>query len=56
MHHDWCLTQRFIKKHHDKKNSREKVMLRKLRIEKYKNEKGFELIADALGIEYPARP
>ena len=47
---------RFIEEHHDKKNFGGKVMLGKLNIEKYKNEKGFELIADALGIEYPARP
>jgi len=46
----------FIKKHHNKKSSGEKVMLRTLNIEKYKNDKGFELIAEALGIEYPARP
>jgi hypothetical protein len=52
----YTFPKRFSKKHHDKKSSWEKVMLRKLNIEKYKNEKGFQLIAEALGIEYPARP
>jgi hypothetical protein len=47
---------RFIKEHHDRKNFGGKVMLGKLNIERYKNEKGFEWIAATLGIEYPARP
>lgn len=45
----------FIKQHHNKASSWEKVQLRGLDIEKYKNEKGFELIATALEISYPAR-
>ncbi|HXX79976.1 MAG TPA: hypothetical protein VEI46_00365 [Thermodesulfovibrionales bacterium] len=45
----------FIKQHHDKSSSWEKVMTRKLNIEKYKNEQGFELIAKALGIKYPSK-
>jgi hypothetical protein len=46
----------FIRQHHDKSSSWEKVRLGKLDIEQFKNEKGFELIAAALGIDYPARP
>ena len=45
----------FIKKHHDKTTSWEKVMTRGLDIEKYKNDAGFELIAVDLGIDYPSR-
>jgi hypothetical protein len=46
----------FIKEHHDKSSSWEKVRLKNLNIDEYKSEKGFELIAQALGIPYPARP
>ena len=46
----------FIREHHNKASSWEKVRLRNLDIQQYKNERGFELIANALGIEYPARP
>ena len=46
----------FIKHHHDATSSWEKVLLGKLNIEEYKNERGFELIARALKIDYPARP
>jgi hypothetical protein len=45
----------FIREHHDKTSSWEKVRLGKLDIEQYKNERGFELIAGALGVEAPAR-
>ncbi len=45
----------FIKRHHNKSSSWEKVRLRSPDIEQYKNEKGFEQIADALGVDYPAR-
>jgi hypothetical protein len=45
----------FIRKHHDKSSSWQKVQTRKLDIEAYKNEKGFELIAQALGVDYPTR-
>jgi hypothetical protein len=45
----------FIRQHHDKSSSWEKVRTRKLDIETYKNERGFELIAQALGVDYPAR-
>lgn len=45
----------FIKKHHNKKYSWQKVMTKGLEIDKYKNERGFELIAKELRIEYPSR-
>lgn len=45
----------FIKKYHDKKSSWQKVKTNGLHIDDYKNDKGFELIAKELGIEYPAR-
>ena len=46
----------FIKEHHDDSSSWEKIRLRNLAIEEYKNDQGFDLIAQALGIEYPSRP
>lgn len=46
----------FVKEHHDNSSSWEKIRLRNLEVEKYKNDKGFELIALALGIDYPSRP
>jgi hypothetical protein len=52
----YTLPVAFIKEHHDKSSSWEKVNLRNLAIEQYKEELGFELIAQALGIPYPARP
>lgn len=45
----------FIEEHHDKRYSWEKVMTKKLNIERYLNEKGFDLIAKKLRIEYPAK-
>jgi hypothetical protein len=46
----------FIREHHDKSSSWEKVNLRNLDIEEYNGDRGFELIAESLGIPYPARP
>jgi hypothetical protein len=46
----------FVKKHHDRSTSWEKLKLRNLDIEKFKNDKGFELIAKALSVDYPSRP
>jgi hypothetical protein len=47
----------FIKEHHDKTSSWEKVRFgRNHNLDEYKDAKGFELIAEALGIPYPARP
>jgi hypothetical protein len=47
---------KFIREHHNKASSWEKVGLRGLDIEKYQGEKGFELIAKALKVPYPCRP
>ena len=50
----YTLPAKFIKSNHSKSNSGwEKVMTKKLKIEKYKNELGFEQIAKDLGIKYP---
>jgi hypothetical protein len=46
----------FIKQHHDKTSSWEKVRFRKtLNLDEYKDAKGFELVAQALGVPYPSR-
>ena len=45
----------FIRKHHDSRSSWEKVRTRGLDIEKYRDELGFEQIADDLGIPYPSK-
>lgn len=47
----------FIRKHHSKGNVWQRVLLRPLgnKIERYKNEDGFELIAKKLGIPRPTR-
>ena len=45
----------FVRQHHYKPSKWEKIRLRGLDVEMYKNEKGFEQIAEALGIPYPAR-
>jgi len=52
----YTLPTEFIKQHHNKTSSWEKVLLRGLDIEEYKNERAFELIATALEIPYPSRP
>ena len=53
----YTLSQEFIKAHHDSSHSWQKVKLRPIlpEIEIYKNEKGFECIANDLGIERPSR-
>ena len=43
----------FIREHHDASTSWEKVRTRGLDIERYKDMRGFEQIANDLGIEYP---
>jgi hypothetical protein len=43
----------FIRQHHDKSSSWEKVRTRKLDILRYENELGFEQIADELKLPYP---
>jgi hypothetical protein len=45
----------FISQHHDKSSLWEKVRTANLDIEPYKNEKGFELVAHALDVDYPTR-
>ncbi len=53
----YTLPNEFIKKHHSKSTSWQKVMLRKHKeeIEVYKNDKGFEQIAKELGIHRPVK-
>jgi hypothetical protein len=53
----YTLPQEFVKKHHLKQGNWEKILLKPLleEIDKYKNEKGFELIARKLGIIIPIK-
>lgn len=51
----YVLTPDFIRTHHRKSGGWEKVMLRGLDIDAYKNDAGFELIAQELGISYPSK-
>jgi hypothetical protein len=51
----YTLPLAFIKKHHNKSSSWEKVLTRGLNIEEYKNELGFEQIARDLRIPYPEK-
>jgi hypothetical protein len=53
----YTLPNEFIRKHHNKTSTWQKVRLRALEkeIEAYKNEKGFEQIAKALGISKPVK-
>ena len=45
----------FIRKHLNKSSSWQKVRTKGLDIDQYKNEQGYELIAQDLGIRYPTR-
>jgi len=45
----------YIREHHDRTSSWEKVMTRGLNIERYRSHDGFEQIATALRIEYPSK-
>ena len=45
----------FIRQHHNASSSWEKVRTRGLDIETYRNERGFEQIADFLSIPYPSK-
>ena len=52
----YTLPLEFIREHHQKLDSGwEKVHTRKLDLSNYLNERGFELIAQDLGIPYPSR-
>ncbi len=51
----YTLPVRFIREHHNKSSSWEKVRLGNQPLDKYKNERGFELIAKALKVSYPGR-
>lgn len=51
----FTLTSDFIREHHDSRSSWEKVRTRGLDLSAFKNERGFELIAQSLGIPYPSK-
>ena len=51
----FTLPAAWVEQHRSKTSSWGKVSLRRPGIERFKNEKGFEQIADALEIAYPAR-
>lgn len=52
----YTLPASFVSKHHDATSSWEKVNLKGLDIEHFRNEEGFEQIARALKIPYPSKP
>jgi hypothetical protein len=55
---EFCtLPSDFIRQHHNSSSSWQKVLLKKLQteIEPFRDEAGFELIAEALGVEKPTR-
>ncbi len=53
----YTLPAKFIRKHHDKSTSWQKVLLRGLEkeLKAYRDEAGFEIIAKALGVERPRK-
>ena len=53
----YTLSNDFIRQHHNTRSSWQKVLLKKLQaeIDPFRDEAGFELIAEALGVEKPTR-
>src|SRR5208282_1881762 len=51
----FTLPAAWVRKHQDKKSSWGKLRLRRLDVDRFKGGKGFELIARALKVGYPAR-
>lgn len=51
----YTLTPEFIRAHHDPRSSWEKVRTRGVDLSRFKNEVGFELIAQSLGVSYPSK-
>lgn len=51
----YTLTPDFIRAHHDPRSSWEKVRTRDVDMSQFKNEAGFELIAQALDVPYPSK-
>jgi hypothetical protein len=52
----FTLPATWIEQHRNKNSSWGRVSLKQAGSSRFKNERGFELIADALGIKYPTRP
>ena len=53
----FTLPNAFVRKHHSKVASGfDRVMTGKLNLTRYADERGFELIAKAVGVDYPCRP
>jgi hypothetical protein len=53
----YTLSNDFIRQHHNSRSSWQKVLLKKLQqeIDPFRDEAGFELIAEALGVDRPTR-
>jgi len=49
----YTFPQSFVKRHYDDSGSWKKVELKKIRLERYHDEKGIELIAKRLGVKHP---
>jgi|SRR5208282_2695430 len=52
----YTLPSPWVKKNRNKKSSWGKLSLKRQGIDRFKNDEGFEQVADALGIAYPRRP
>lgn len=51
----YTFPREFIREHHDTRSTWQKVILRKLELDSFKNEAGFELIAKRLGVPKPIK-